>query len=43
LRATGPLLACGLAAGAGEPPAVRNGRLALPPGPGLLGAAMLDP
>jgi L-alanine-DL-glutamate epimerase-like enolase superfamily enzyme len=43
LRATGPLPACGLAAAAGEPPGVRGGRLALPPGPGLLGGAMLGP
>jgi L-Ala-D/L-Glu epimerase len=42
LRATGPLLACGLAAAAGAAPAVRDGRLALAPGPGLLGTAMLD-
>jgi L-alanine-DL-glutamate epimerase-like enolase superfamily enzyme len=42
LRATGRLLPCGLAAAAGEPPAVRGGTLAVPPGPGLLGAAMLD-
>jgi L-Ala-D/L-Glu epimerase len=42
LRATGELLACGLAAGAGEPPAVAGGRLGVPPGPGLLGDAMLD-
>ena len=43
LRATGALLACGLAAGAGRP-ARRStaGTLAVPPGPGLLGAAMLD-
>ena len=43
LRATGRLLPCGLAAAAGEPPAVRGGTLAVPPGPGLLGAAILDP
>ena len=42
LRATGELLPCGLASAAGEPPAVRGGTLAVPPGPGLLGAAMLD-
>ena len=42
LRATGPLLACGLAASAGDPPPVRAGTLAVPPGPGLLGTAMLD-
>ena len=42
LRARGKLLPCGLSAGAGEPPAVAGGRLAVPPGPGLLGAAMLD-
>jgi len=42
LRARGELLPCGLSAGAGEPPAVAGGRLAVPPGPGLLGAAMLD-
>jgi L-Ala-D/L-Glu epimerase len=42
LRARGELLPCGLSAGAGEPPAVAGGRLAVPPGPGLLGDAMLD-
>jgi len=42
LRATGELLPCGLAAGAGEPPAVAGGTLAVPPGPGLLGNAMLE-
>jgi len=41
LRATGALLSCGLAAAAGEPPEVRGGRLAVPPGPGLLGDAIL--
>jgi L-Ala-D/L-Glu epimerase len=41
LRATGELLSCGLAAAAGEPPEVRGGRLAVPPGPGLLGDAIL--
>jgi len=43
LRATGELLPCGLAAAAGEPPEVRGGRLALAPGPGLLGTAKLGP
>jgi L-alanine-DL-glutamate epimerase-like enolase superfamily enzyme len=43
LRATGPLLACGLSAAAGDPPDVRGGRLAVPPGPGLIGTAILDP
>jgi L-alanine-DL-glutamate epimerase-like enolase superfamily enzyme len=43
LRATGELLPCGLATGAGEPPDVRGGTLALPAGHGLLGTAMLDP
>lgn len=42
LRASGPVLSCGLSAAAGEPPAVHGGRLAVPPGPGLLGGAMLD-
>ena len=42
LRAGGEVLACGLSAGAGEPPGVAGGRLAVPPGPGLLGDAMLD-
>ena len=42
LRARGELLPCGLSAGAGEPPAVAGGRLAVPPGPGLVGDAMLD-
>jgi len=42
LRARGELLPCGLSAGAGEPPAVAGGRLAVPPGPGLLGDAILD-
>jgi L-alanine-DL-glutamate epimerase-like enolase superfamily enzyme len=45
LRATGELLSCGLATlGAFEgvdAPAPEGGRLALPPGPGLLGGAML--
>jgi len=41
LRATGELLPCGLAAAAGEPPEVLGGRLAVPPGPGLLGDAIL--
>jgi len=41
LRATGELLPCGLAAAAGEPPEVVGGRLAVPPGPGLLGDAIL--
>ena len=46
LRATGELLPCGLAtlgafAGLGAAEPVR-GTLAVPPGPGLLGAAMLD-
>ncbi len=43
LRATGGMLPCGLAAAAGTPPAVHDGTLAVPPGPGLLGAAMLEP
>jgi L-alanine-DL-glutamate epimerase-like enolase superfamily enzyme len=42
LRATGELLPCGLAAAAGAPSDVRGGTLALPPGPGLLGTAMLE-
>ena len=41
IRATGELLPCGLAAAAGEPPEVVAGRLAVPPGPGLLGDAIL--
>ncbi|HET8953517.1 MAG TPA: enolase C-terminal domain-like protein [Solirubrobacteraceae bacterium] len=41
LRATGELLPCGLAAAAGDPPEVLRGRLAVPPGPGLLGDAIL--
>ena len=45
LRASGELLPCGLAtlgafAGAAAEPV--RGTLAVPPGPGLLGAAMLD-
>ena len=46
LRATGELLPCGLAtlgAFAGlDAPEPSAGTLAVPPGPGLLGAAMLD-
>ena len=42
LRATGELLPCGLAAGAGAPPAVAAGTLAVPPGPGLIGNAILE-
>jgi L-alanine-DL-glutamate epimerase-like enolase superfamily enzyme len=46
LRATGDLLPCGLAtldAFAGlDAPAPQRGTLAVPPGPGLLGTAMLD-
>jgi len=41
LRASGELLPCGLSAAAGEPPRVRAGTLAVPPGPGLLGGAIL--